>query len=98
MTLRCFVWQTFSCFRLKFIVVVRFFFFSPKHRRALNFRLDFLIKKGKVGVWLIIYLMQNVYKFILLFPKTCNFIFGDVISMWVMSFVFKNGCMYELDH
>ena len=27
-----------------------------------------------------------------------NFIFGDVISMWEMSFVFKNGCMYVLDH
>ena len=26
-TLSCFVWQTFSCFSLKFIVVVRFFFF-----------------------------------------------------------------------
>ena len=53
------------------------FFFSslsPKHRRALNFRLDFLIKKGKVGVWFIIYLMQNVYKFILLFPKTTLFL------------------------
>ena len=24
-----------------------------------------------------------------------NFIFGDVISMWEMSFVFKNGCIYE---
>ena len=37
------------------------FFLSQKHRRALNFRLDFLIKKGKVGVWFIIYLMKNVY-------------------------------------
>ena len=29
-----------------------------------------------------------------------NFIFGDVISyyMWEMSFVFKNECMYVLDH
>ena len=41
--------------------------------RALNFRLDFLIKKGKVGVWFIIYLMKNVNKFILLFPKTISF-------------------------
>ena len=49
------------------------------HRR--NFRLDFLIKKGKVGVWFIIYLMKNVY----------NFILVDVISMWGMSFVFKNA-------
>ena len=47
---------------------------SPKQRRALNFRLDFLIKKGKVGVWFIIYLTQNVYKFILLFPKTTLFL------------------------
>ena len=57
---------------------MRFFFFfsflSPKHRRALNFRLDFLIKKGKVGVWFIIYLMQNVYKFILPFSKTTLFL------------------------
>ena len=29
-----------------------------------------------------------------------NFIFGDVISMhmWEMSFAFKNGCVYLLDH
>ena len=39
----------------------------------LNFRLDCLIKKGKVGVWFIMYLMENVYKFILLFPKTILF-------------------------
>ena len=51
-----------------------FYFLSPKHRRALNFRLDFLIKKGKVSAWFIIYLMQNVYKFILLFPKTTLFL------------------------
>ena len=49
-------------------------FLSAKHRRALNFRLDFLIKKGKVDVWFIIYLVQNVYKFILLFPKTTLFL------------------------
>ena len=56
---------------------MRFFFsfLSPKHRRDLNFRLDFLIKKGKVGVWFIIYLMQNVYKFFfLLFPETNLFL------------------------
>ena len=27
-----------------------------------------------------------------------NFTFGDAISMWEKSFVFKNGCMYALDH
>ena len=31
-------------------------------------------KKGKVVVWFIMYLMQNVYKFILLFPKTSLFL------------------------
>ena len=57
---------TFSCLvnvvnGLKFIVVVVFFFLlCQKHRRALNFRLDFLIKKGKVSVFFMIYLTQNV--------------------------------------
>ena len=41
---------TFSCFSLKFIVVVLFFLLRQKHRRALNFRLDLLTKKGKAGV------------------------------------------------
>ena len=50
-----------------------FFFLSQKHRRALNFHLDFLIKKGEVGVWFMMYLMKNVYMFILLFPKTILF-------------------------
>ena len=78
---------------------VFFSFLSLKHRRALNFRLDLLIERKvtEVGVWFIIYLMQDVYKFILLFPKTTLF-FGDVITMWEMSFVFKNGCMYMLHH
>ena len=71
-----------------------FLFLYQKHRRALNFCLDFLIKKCKVGVWFITYLMQNVY-FTL---SQDNFIFDDVISMREMSFVFKNGCMYVLDH
>ena len=44
------VWRTFSCFSLKFIVVALFLFLSQKHRRALNFRLDFLIKECKMGV------------------------------------------------
>ena len=35
--------------------------------------------------------MQNV------FNSQDNFIFGDVVSMWEMSFVFKNGCVYVLD-
>ena len=61
MTLSHLVWYTFSRFRLKFTVVVLFFYGSQKRRTALNFRLDFLIKKGKVGVWFIIYLMKNVY-------------------------------------
>ena len=53
-----------------------FFSLSQKHRKALNFRLDFLIYnlKDKVGVWFIIYLMQFVYKFILLFPETTIFL------------------------
>ena len=37
------------------------------------FRLDFLVKTGKVGVQFIIYFMKNVYKLILLFPKTILF-------------------------
>ena len=80
-------------FQFKVHRCIEFFFFfsSPKHRRALNFRLDFLIKKGKVGVWFIIYLMQNVYKFILPFPKITLFFAMLFISMWEMSFVFKNG-------
>ena len=62
------------------------FFF---HRRALDFRLDFLIKKGKVGVWFIIIFDEKVY-FTL---SQDNFILVDVIqvSMWDMSFVFKNA-------
>ena len=68
------VWRTFSCFSLKFIVVALFLFLSQKHRRALNFRLDFLIKECKMGVWFIVYLMQDFYQFILLFPKTILFL------------------------
>ena len=30
------------------------------------------------------------------FPR--QLFFGDVINMWEMSFVFKNECMYGLDH
>ena len=62
-----------------------FFFLSQKQRRALNFRLDFLIKKDKVGVKMVKCL--QVY-FIL---SQDNFILVDVISMWDMSFVFKNA-------
>ena len=65
------------------------FFLSQKHKRALNFRLDFLINKGKVGV-----LIHNIFDgkslqvYFTLYQD--NFILVDVISMWDMSFVFKN--------
>ena len=48
-----------------------FFFLSQKHRIALNFPLDFLLKKGKVRAFFIIYLIKKM--FILLFPKTILF-------------------------
>ena len=53
-----------------------FFLLSrQKNRRESNFaQLDFLIKQGKVGIWFIVYLRQNVYKSILLFPKTILFL------------------------
>ena len=63
-------------------MVVLFFVKSAEKQKRVKFRLDFLIKQGKVGIWFIIYLRQNVYKSILLFPKTILF----VISMWEMSF------------
>ena len=52
-------------------------------------RLDFLINKGKVGV-----LVHNIFDekslqvYFTLYQD--NFILVDVISMWDMSFVFKN--------
>ena len=75
-----------------------FSFLSPKHRRALNFRLDILIKKGKVGVWFINYIFDAKCLQVYFTVSQNNFIFGDVISMWEMSFVFKNGWTYVLDH
>ena len=51
-----------------------FFVKSAEKQKRVKFRLDFLIKKGKVGIWFIIYFMHNVYKSILLFPKTILFL------------------------
>ena len=70
-------------------MVVLFFVKWAEKQKRVKFRLDFLIKQGKVGIWFIIYLRQNVYKSIFSLSQD-NFIFGDVISMWEMSF--KNGC------
>ena len=70
----------FSClvnvflFRLEFFVVVLFSVFCQGKNTGENISLNFLIKKGKVGVWFIIYLMQKVYKFIFFFPKTILFL------------------------
>ena len=93
---------SFSLDFLRFRAFQCFFFFSfcqVKNTRE-NFSFDFLITNGKVGVWFIIYLMQNVFKFIYFILLQDNFIFGDVIStyMWEMSLAFKNGCVYFLDH
>ena len=53
----------FSCFSLKFKVVVLFFCLkSETQDRALNFR--FLIREYKVGALFIRYVMPNVCKFI----------------------------------
>ena len=51
-----------------------FFVKSAEKQKRVKFRLDFLIKQRKVGIWFIIYLRQNVYKSILLFPKTILFL------------------------
>ena len=56
------------------MVVLFFFVKSAEKQKRVKFRLDFLIKKGKVGIWFIIYFMHNVYKSILLFPKTILFL------------------------
>ena len=64
--LRC---RAFQCF-----FFFSFFPFSQVKNTWENFRLDFLRKKGKRGAWFIINLMQNVYKFILLFSKTPLFL------------------------
>ena len=51
-----------------------FFVKSAEKQKRVKFRLDFLIKQRKVGIWFIICLRQNVYKSILLFPKTILFL------------------------
>ena len=51
-----------------------FFFVKSETQESPQFRFDILIKKSKVSVWFIMYLMQNVYKYILLFHKTSLFL------------------------
>ena len=51
-----------------------------KHRIPNNFPLDFLLKKGKVGAFFIIYLIKKCLQVYLTLSKD-NFILVNVISM-----------------
>ena len=70
-----------------------FSFFREAKNIGENFSLEFLIKKGKVGVWFIIYIFDAKCLQVYFFLSRDKFIFGDVISRWEMSFVLKNGCI-----
>ena len=74
------------------------FFVKSETQESPQFRFDILIEKGKVGCLLhSIFDAKCLQVYFTLSPD--NFIFGDVISMWDMSFVFENaGFIYVLDH